>query len=160
MDLLEDRWWPTVINSSRPFSLPLSSKWLLKHEGGFITFVAGGDHAVYRVHRDWLAFLMLLDMSQQMHLLMANSADDSHSITYYNGVIFLDSLRQDLVASLQKRGVDSPPFKKSLPESMQRWICRFLLCIPNDPGNRKQNAAVLEKAYKEIDVFEYGILSR
>jgi hypothetical protein len=157
MDLLEDGWWPTVISSSRPFSLPPSSKWLLKHESGFVSIVAGGDHAVYRVHQEWLAFLMLLDMAQQMHLLMANSADPAHSITYYKGVMFLDSLRQDLTAGLRKREVDSFPFKKSLPESMRRWICRLLLCIPNDPENRKQNAKVLKKAYEEIDIFEYGI---
>jgi hypothetical protein len=157
MDSLEDCWWPTVISSSRPFSLPPSSKWLLKQESGFITFVAGEDHALYRVHEGWLAFLMLLDMTQQMHLLMANSTDPARSITYYKGVMFLDSLRQDLMAGLQKRGVDSPPFKKSLPESMRRWICRLLLSMPNDPENRKQNAKVLQKAYEEIDVFEYGI---
>jgi hypothetical protein len=157
MDLLEDSWWPTAITSSPPFSLPPSSKWLLKHEGGLIIIVAGGDRTEYRVQQGWLPFIMLLDAAQQMYLLMANSSELSHSITYYKGVKFLDSLRQDVMATLLNNSNDPLPFQKSLPESFRRWICRFLLCIPHDPQNRKQNYVVLKKAYEEIDVFEYGI---
>jgi hypothetical protein len=158
MDLLEDHWWPNTITSSHPFSLPPSSKWLLNQEkSGFITFVAGGDHAVYHVHQGCLPFLMLLDMAQQMYLFMANSTEHAQSITFYKGVMFLDSLRQDVMAHLQNREVDSPPLKEFLPESMRRWLCRLLLSIPHDPENRKRNAIVLQKAYEEIDVFEYGM---
>ena len=156
MDLLEDHWWPTAITSSPPFSLPSSSKWLLKQESGFITFVTGGDNAVYRVPLGWLAFLMLLDMAQQMYLLRANSTDQTQSITFYKGVMFLDSLRQDVMAGIRNREADPPPFEKSLPDSMRRWLCRLILNIPHDPENRKKNAVVLQRAYEELDIFEYG----
>jgi hypothetical protein len=157
MDLVEDNWWPISITSSPPFSLPPSSKWLLKQEGGFVTFVAGGDHAVYHVHQDCLPFLMLLDMAQQMYLSLANSADSSQSETFYKGVMFLDSLRQDVMADCRHTEGDSASLEKSLPEGMRRWLCRLLLGIPHDPENRKRNAIVLEKAYEEINVFGYGI---
>jgi hypothetical protein len=157
MDTLEDQWWPTTITSSHPFSLPPSSKWLLKQESGFITLVSGGNQAVYHVHQGCLPFLMLLDMVQHMYLSMANLADPSQSITFYKGVMFLDSLRQDIMAGLQHNGVDPPTLKKSLPESMQRWLCRLLLSLPHDPENRKRNATVLQNAYKEIDVCKYGM---
>jgi hypothetical protein len=157
MDLLEDQWWPTTIPFSRPFSLPPSSKWLLKQKNGFLTFVAGGNQAEYHVPQDWMAFLMLLDMAQQMYLLMANSTESVQSITFYKGVMFHDSLRLDIMAGLQDRAEDQPPFPKSLPESMRRWLCRFLLNIPHDPENRNQNAIILQKAYNEIDVFQYGM---
>jgi hypothetical protein len=119
MDLLEDHWWPTTITSSCPFSLPPSSKWLLKQERGSIIFVAGSDHAVYHVHQACLPFLMLLHMVQQMYLVMANSAPPVQSITFYKGIMFLNSLRQDIVTGLHDREVDFSPLKKSLPESMR-----------------------------------------
>jgi hypothetical protein len=156
MDLLEDHWWPTTITSSRPFSLPSSSKWLLKQESGFITFVAGGDNAVYHVPLGWFAFFMLLDMAQQMYLLLANSTDEAQSITFYKGVKFLDSLREDVKVGLRNIAADPPPLDKSLPESMRRWLCRLILNIPHDPENRKKNAIILQKAYDELDVFKYG----
>ena len=155
MDLLEDRWWPTTITSSPPFSLPPSSQWLLKQENGFITFVAGRDNTAYHVNQACLPFFMLLDMVQHMYLLMANSAEPAQSVTFYKGVMFLNSLRLDVVAGRQHRE-DPPPLEKSLPESMRRWLCRFILGIPHDPENRKRNSKVLQKAYEEIDVFEYG----
>jgi hypothetical protein len=157
MDSLEDNWWPTSITSSRPFSLPPSSKWLFKQEGNSITFIAGGNHAVYHMHQDCLPFLMLLDMVQQMYLVMANSADPSLSETFYKGVMFLNSLRQDVMAEHQHTEEDSAPLKKSLPESMHRWLCRLLFSIPHDPENRKQHAIVLQKAYEEINIFQYGM---
>jgi hypothetical protein len=70
------------------------------------------------MHQDCLPFLMLLDMVQQMYLVMANSADPSLSETFYKGVMFLNSLRQDVMAEHQHTKGDSAPLKKSLPESM------------------------------------------
>jgi hypothetical protein len=156
MDLLEDRWWPKTVTLSRPFYLPLSSKWLLREDSSFITIVAGGDDTAYHVDQSCLPFLMLLDLVQQTYLSMANLLEGPQSITFYKGVIFLDSLRQDLMGGLPRRGMDAPPLKRSLPESMQRWICRLILVIPHDPENRKKNAFALQKAYEEIDVFKYG----
>ena len=155
MDLLEDNWWPISVTASRPFSLPSSSKWLLKDEDDFITFVSGGDHTTYRMHQNCLPFLMLLDISQQMYLSVANSVDALQSETFYKGVMFLDSMRQDVMGQLRER--DSPLLERYLPESMRRWLCRFLLSIPHDPENRKKNAVSLQKAYKDIDVFQYGM---
>lgn len=157
MDLLEDQWWPSAVTLSRPFCLPLSSKWLLKQDTSVIAILAGGDNTAYHVHQCCLPFLMLLDLVQLMYLSMANeSAEASQSITFYKAVMFLDSLRQDLKEGLRKRDVDSLPFNKTLPESMRRWLCRFILHIPHDPENRKRNSILLQKAYEEIDVFEYG----
>jgi hypothetical protein len=100
---------------------------------------------------------MLLDLVQQMYLSIANeSTEASEGITFYKGVMFLDSLRQDLMGGLQNRELDPLPLDRSLPESMRRWLCRFILRIPHDPENRKQNSILLQKAYEEIDVFEYG----
>lgn len=158
MDILEDQWWPTTVTSSHPFSLPPSSNWLLKQESGFITLVSGGNQAVYHVHPGCLPFLMLLDMVQQMYLSMANLADPSQSITFYKGVMFLDSLRQDVMAGLRNNNdMDRTTLKMFLSEGMQRWLCRLLLSLPHDPQNRKRNATVLQNAYKEIDVFKYGM---
>jgi hypothetical protein len=157
MDLLEDQWWPNAVTLSRPFCLPLSSQWLLKQDASVITIVAGGDNTVYHVHQSWLPFLMLLDLVQQMYLSMANeSAEAPQSTTFCKGVMFLDSLRQNVLGGLQNREVDSLPLNRSLPESMRRWLCRFILNIPHDPENRKRNFIPLQKAYEEIDVFEYG----
>jgi hypothetical protein len=157
MDLLEDQWWPNTVALSRPFCLPPSSQWLLKHEINAIAVVAGGDNTVYHVHQSCLPFFMLLDLVQQMYLLMANEpAETPQSITFYKGVMFLDSLRRDIMRGLQNRELDPFPLKGSLPESMRRWLCRFILSIPHDPENRKQNAIRLQKAYEEIDVFVYG----
>jgi hypothetical protein len=100
---------------------------------------------------------MLLDLVQQTYLSMANeSGETSQSITFYKGVMFLDSLRQDIVGGLQHGEVDPLPLNRSMPESMRRWICRFILRIPHDPENRKQNSIRLQKAYEDIDPFEYG----
>jgi hypothetical protein len=157
MDLLEDQWWPTAVTSSRPFFLPPSSQWLLKQDASVITIVAGGDNATYHVHQSCLPFLMLLDLVQQTYLSLANeSAEASHIITFYKGVMFLDSLRRDIMGGLQNREVDPLPLNRSLPESMRRWLCRFILCIPHDPENRRRNSIQLQKAYEEIDVFEFG----
>ena len=154
MDLLEDLWWPKTIALSRPFFLPLSSQWVLKQASDCITIVVAGDDTAYHMHPSCLPFLMLLDLVQQTYLSMANSVEDPHSITFYKGVMFLDSLRQDVMAGLENR--DALPLNGCLPESMRRWLCRFILSIPHDPENRRQNALALQKAYEEIDVLKYG----
>lgn len=113
---------------------------------------------MYSVHQDCLLFFMLLDITQQMYLSMANSVDPLQSETFYKGVIFLNSLRQDFTVGLLHRKVDTPPTAKSLPESMCRWLCRLFLNIPHDPENQRLNDVLLQKAYKEIVIFEYGML--
>lgn len=74
---------------------------------------------MYHIHQACLPFFMLLDMVQQMYLSMVNSADPAQSVTFYEGVEFINSLRQNVMASLQNRE-DPPPLTKSLLESMQR----------------------------------------
>jgi hypothetical protein len=157
MDLLEDQWWPKTVTLSHPLCLPLSSQWLIKQDANAIDIVAGGDNTVCHVHQSCLPFIMLLDLVQQTYLSMAiESAEASQRITFYKGVMFLDSLRQDIMGGLQHSEVDPAPLQRSLPESMRRWICRLVLSIPHDPENRKRHSMRLQKAYEEINVFEYG----
>jgi hypothetical protein len=99
---------------------------------------------------------MLLDIVQITYLQISNSSNVSHPELFYKGVIFLDSLRGDFLAT-QKVPSPSESRKAMVPESMRRWLCRLLYQIPHDPLNRKRHAETLNKAYLEIDIFKYGV---
>jgi hypothetical protein len=158
MDALEDSWWPNSVNSSHPFTLPLSSQWLQRQDGRFLIIRAGGDPVEYRTHINCMPFLMLLDMVQLTYLRMSNSGDVNQQELFYKGVVFLDFLRGEFLSAI--RNLPNPPdFKaqaSSVPEGMQRWLCRLLHRIPHDPRNRKHHAQLLNKLYLEVDVFKYG----
>lgn len=154
MDSIEDSWWPSLVPSHRPFSLPTSSRWLQRQDGNVLIIQARGDPAEHRTNPDCLPFLMLLDMVQITYLQMSNSSNMDQMEIFYKGVLFLDRLRGDFLAAIQK----APQTQAALvPESMQRWLCRLLYHIPHDPLNRKRHAETLDKAYLEVDIFKYGI---
>lgn len=102
---------------------------------------------------------MLLDMVQLTYLLMSNtSSSTNQQELYYKGVVFLDFLRRDFLSSIQS--LPNPPDCEaqvcSVPEGMHRWLCRLLHGIPHDPQNRKRHAQLLNKAYLEVDILNYG----
>lgn len=156
MDALEDSWWPNSITESRPFKIPPSSRWLQRQDGNILTIQAGGDPVEYQTSPDCLPYLMLLDIVQLTYLVNSNFGNINHREIFYKGVIFHDNLRADFLASTQKATPESENYRASVPESMRRWICRFISGIPHDPLNRKHHAEILRKAYLEIDVFKYG----
>jgi len=145
--------------ASCPFTLPPSSQWLQRQDGRTLIIQAGGDPLEYRIHPDCLPFLMLLDMAQLTYLSMSNSGQTHHQETFYKGVIFLDNLRRNFLATIQNLPAGHETQRAPLPESMHRWLCRFLHAIPHDPKNRRQHAQLLNKVYLEIDLFKYGELS-
>jgi hypothetical protein len=156
MDALEDSWWPGSVTALRPFTLPLSSQWLQRESGNLLIIQAGGDRAEYHVHRDCLPFLMLLDMVQLTYLMMSTSSKASHQETFYKGVVFLDSLRREFLSVVPNVPQDQHSCRAFIPESMRRWLCRFIHGIPHDPENRRRHAPTLQKAYLEVDVLKYG----
>jgi hypothetical protein len=161
MDALEDSWWPNSVPASRSFALPPSSQWLQKQVGTSLIIQAGGDTMEYHTSADYLPFLMLLDMVQLTYLVMSKSGNASHQESFYKGVIFLDSLRGDFLATtIRKIPLDCDSHQALFPESMRRWLCRLLSGIPHDPQNRKRHAAILNKAYLEVDVFNHGVYNQ
>jgi hypothetical protein len=159
MDELEDSWWPNSVPESRPFTLPPSSQWLQQQVGTSLIIRAGGDEIEYHTGADCLPFLMLLDMVQLTYLGMSNSGKVIQQESFYKGVIFLDSLRGDFLATVRKIPLNCDGHRALFPDSMRRWLCRLLSAIPHDPQNRKQHAQILNKAYLEMDVFNHGVPS-
>ena len=157
MDLLENSWWPASITTDHPLTLPLSSKWLLRQEDGMITFITGEGNKKYYMHPACLPHLMLLDVAQLTYLQLSTSTDPRLCNIFYKGVMFLDSLKRNIMSNTQDKP-DPGSFPAAMPESMHRWLCRLLLGIPHDPENRKQYDVILKKAYEETDVFKYGRL--
>ena len=164
MDSLEDSWWPSLVPECRPFTLPPSSQWLQRQDGNVLTIQAMGDPLEHRTNPNCLPFLMLLDMVQMTYLRMSNSSNVDQKEIFYKGVLFLDRLRGDFLAAIQKAPPSiqkAPPYFETetalLPESMQRWLCRLLYRIPHDPLNRKRQAETLKKAYLEVDIFKFGM---
>lgn len=156
MDALEDSWWPSSLTGSRPFTLPPSSQWTLKENGGLVIIRAGGDVVEYCVHRDCLPFLMLLDMAQLTYLAMSRLGNVDHQETFYKGVMFLDALRREFLSASLNTPADEETCGAFVPETMRRWLCRLLSGIPQDPENRRRHAPTLQRAYLEVDVLKYG----
>jgi len=151
MDALEDSWWPHSVTSSRPFTLPPSSRWLQKQDGRFLIIQIAGDQVDYRTHPNYIPFLMLLDITQLTYLLISNTGNANQQEFLYKGVVFLDFLRGEFLSAILKshNPHDCEAQASSVPE-------RMLHRIPHDPKSRKDHAQLLDKVYLEFDVFKYG----
>ena len=150
---LESLW---LYTSAQNASALIPSQWLQRQDGNILTIQVRGEPVEHRSSPDCLPYLMLLDMVQMTYLQMSNSdklkVEDQE--TFYKGVLFLDSLRGDFLAAIQK----APQSQAGLvPASMQRWLCRLLHNIPHDPHHRKRHAETLNKAYLAVDVSKYGM---